>query len=83
MLTRFPLALTHKSKQVIHEKLLNKIRQITYSLDQSKEITKNVFKNIMNSIRLWNRMDTAFMNSGNSETSDLILTDYYSIFRTK
>ena len=83
MLTRFPLALTHKSKQVIHEKLLNKIRQITYSLDQSKEITKNVFKNIMNSIRLRNRMDTAFMNSGNSETSDLILTDYYSIFRTK
>ena len=48
MLTGFPLALTHKSKQVIHEKLLNKIRQITYSLDQSKEITKNVFKNIMN-----------------------------------
>ena len=48
MLTRFPFALTHKSKQVIHEKLLNKIRQITYSLDQSKEITKNVFKNIMN-----------------------------------
>ena len=32
--------------------------------------TKKVYNNIMNSIKLENRMDTIFMSSGNSKTSD-------------
>ena len=34
------------------EKVLNEIRQITYSLYRTKEIAKNVCTNIMNSIKL-------------------------------
>ena len=37
---------------------------------QAKEITKKVNNNIMDSTKLKNRMDTIFMNSENSETSD-------------
>ena len=37
---------------------------------RAKEITKKVYNNIMNSIKLQNRMDTIFMNSENSKTSD-------------
>ena len=35
-----------------------------------KEVTKKVYNNIMNSLKLENRMDTIFMSSGNSKTSD-------------
>ena len=34
------------------ENLLNEIRQIIYSLYRAKEITKKVYNNIMNSIKL-------------------------------
>ena len=34
------------------ENLLNEIRQIIYSLDLAKEITKKVFNDIMNSIKV-------------------------------
>ena len=34
------------------ENLLNKTRQIMYSLYRAKEITKKVYNNIMNSIKL-------------------------------
>ena len=40
------------------EKLLNKIRQIAYFLYGAKEITKKVYNNIMNSMKLNDRMDT-------------------------
>ena len=33
-------------------------------------VYKNVCNNIMNSINLWNRIDTIFMNYENSKTSD-------------
>ena len=33
-------------------------------------VYKNVYNNIMNSINLWNRIDTIFMNYENSKTSD-------------
>ena len=36
----------------IFENLLNEIRQIIYSLYRAKEITKKVYNNIMNSIKL-------------------------------
>ena len=39
-------------------------------LYRAKEITKKVYNNIMNSIKLQNRMDTIFMNSEISKTSD-------------
>ena len=41
-----------------------------YSLNRTKEITKKVYNNIMNSIKLYNRMNTIFINSENSKTSD-------------
>ena len=37
---------------------------------QPEEIAKKVYKNIMNSITLSNRMNTIFMNCENSKTSD-------------
>ena len=48
--------------------LLNKIRQIVYSLYQSKEITKKVYNNIIKLIKVSYKMDTIFMNSENSRT---------------
>ena len=36
----------------------------------SKKNTKKVYNNIMNSLKLLNRMDTIFMNSKNGKTSD-------------
>ena len=35
-----------------------------------KKITAKVYNNTMNSIKLKNKMETRFMNSGNSKTSD-------------
>ena len=52
------------------ENLLNKIRQIIYSLYQANEISKKVWNIIMSSIKLQNRTDNIFMNSDNSKTSD-------------
>ena len=37
---------------------------------RTKEITKKVFTNIMNSIKLLNTMDTIFTNSDHSSTFD-------------
>ena len=48
MLQRFPIALAQVKGGNILENLLNEIRQIIYSLYQSKEITKNVYNNIIN-----------------------------------
>ena len=50
--------------------LLNEIRQIIYSLYQTKGPTKKVYSNVMNWIKLWKRMDTIFMNSKNSKPCD-------------
>ena len=63
-----PLALVKADK--ISENLLNEIRQIIYSLYQAKEITKKVYNNIIHSIKLKYNIDTIFLNSGNSSTSD-------------
>ena len=68
MLQRFPIALVEPGNT--SENLINEIRQIIHSLYWGKEITKKVYNNIMNSIKLWNRMQTVLMNSGNSKTSD-------------
>ena len=75
---RLPIPLEQVKAGDVTENLLNEIRQITYSLYQAKEIAKKVYNNIMNSIKLWNRLDTIFMISENSKT--FVLADYYKVF---
>ena len=50
MLQRLPIALAQAGNN--SEKLLNEIRQIVYSLYQSKEIAKKVYNNIIKSIKV-------------------------------
>ena len=52
MLQRFPIALAQVKAGNTSENLLNEIREIIYSLYREKEVTKNVYNNIMNSIKL-------------------------------
>ena len=52
MLQRLPIALAQVKAGNNWENLLNEIRQIVYSLYQSKEITKKVYNNIIKSIQL-------------------------------
>ena len=53
MLKRLPIALAQiKAGNNSAESLLNEIRQIFYSLYRSKEITKKVYNNIINSIKV-------------------------------
>ena len=70
MLQRIPTALAQLKAGNTSENLLNETRKIIYSLYWEKEITKKVYNNIMNSTKLQNGMDTIFMNSENSKTSD-------------
>ena len=51
MLQRLPIALAQVKAGNNSEYLLNEIRQIVYSLHQSKEITKKVHNNIIKSIQ--------------------------------
>ena len=51
MLKRLPIALAQIKAGNNSESLLNEIRQIVYSLYRSKEITKKVYNNIINSIK--------------------------------
>ena len=51
MLQRLPIALAQVKAVNNSEKLLNEIREIVYSLYQSKEITKKVHNNIIKSIQ--------------------------------
>ena len=50
MLQRLPIALAQIKAGNNSESLLNEIRQIVYSLYQSKQITKKVYNNIIKSI---------------------------------
>ena len=49
MLQRLPMAIPQVKAGDNSESLLNEIRQIVYSLYQSKEITKKVYNNIIKS----------------------------------
>ena len=51
MLQRLPIALAQVKPGNNSESLLNEISQIVYSLYQSKQITKNVYKHIIESIQ--------------------------------
>ena len=66
MLQRLPVTLAQVKAGNTSENLLNKIHQIIYSFYRKKEVTKKVYNNITNSIKLSNRIDTILMNSGNS-----------------
>ena len=50
MLQRLPIALAQVKAGNNSESLSNGIRQIVYSLGQSKQITKKVYNNIIKSI---------------------------------
>ena len=50
MLQRLPMALAQVKAGNNSENLLNEIRQIIYSLYQSKEITKKVYNNLIRSL---------------------------------
>ena len=52
MLQRLPIVLAQVKVGNTSENLLNEIRQIIYSLYRAKEITKKVYNNIMNSIKV-------------------------------
>ena len=55
MLQRIPTALAQLKAGNTSENLLNETRKIIYSLYREKEITKKVYNNIMNSIKLQKR----------------------------
>ena len=85
MLQRLPIALAQVQAANNSEILLNEIRQIVYSLYQSKEISKKLYNNIIKSIQIF-AVDTLFMNSENSKTSEphvliLKLTDKLDLRR--
>ena len=50
MLQRLPIALAQVKAGSTSENLLDEIRQIIYSLYQAKEITKNVYNDVKNSM---------------------------------
>ena len=52
MLQRLPIALAQVKVGNTPEKLLWEIRQIIYYLYQEKEITKSIYNNIINSIKV-------------------------------
>ena len=52
ILKRLPIALAQVKAGNNSESLLNEIRQIVYSLYRSKEITKKVYNNMINSIKV-------------------------------
>ena len=51
MLQRLTIALAHVKAGNNSESLLNEIKQIIYSLYQSKQITKKAYNNIIKSIQ--------------------------------
>ena len=52
MLQRLPRALSQVKLGNTSENVLNEMRQVIYSLYRAKEITKKVYNNIINSIKL-------------------------------
>ena len=52
MLQRLPIVPAQLKTDNNSENLLNEIRQIVYSLYQSKEITKKIYNNIIKSIQV-------------------------------
>ena len=53
MLQRLPMALAQVKAGTPSETLLKEIRKIIYSLYRAKEITRKVYNNIINSIKVY------------------------------
>ena len=52
MLQRLTISLAQVKTGNTSENVLNEIRQIIYSLYRAKEVTKQIYDNIINSIKL-------------------------------
>ena len=65
MIQRLPITLAQVKAGNTSENLLNEIRQIIYSLYGAKKITKEMYNNLMNSIKV--QCICIFMNSKNSK----------------
>ena len=52
MLQRLPIALAQVKVGNTSENLLNKVRQVMCSLYWAKQITKKLYNNIMNSVKV-------------------------------
>ena len=81
MLSRLPISLAHLKAGNNTEKLKNEIRQLLYSLYRSKKLSKQIYKSLIDIIE---NMETIFMNSENSKTSEphrfkLDLTDKFNL----
>ena len=76
MLQRLPISLPQVKTGSTSESLLNQIRRFTRFISSKINYWK-VYNNLMNSIKLKNRMDTIFI------VEHLIIKDYYSIFHIK
>ena len=63
MLQRLSIVLAQIQAENTSQNLLNEFSHIVYSLHWAKKITKKVYRNTMKSIKLYNRIDTIFMNS--------------------
>ena len=69
MLQRLPIALVQvKAGNLTNNKM--KLDKLYILCIEKKKLLKKAHNNIINSIKLKNRMDTIFMNSENSKTSD-------------
>ena len=55
MLQRLPIVLAQVKAGNNSENLLNEIRQIIYSLYQTKKINENVYNNLMKKLQKWTR----------------------------
>ena len=67
MLSRLPISLAQLNAGNNSEKLKNEIRQLLYSLYRSKKLTKKIYKSLTDNI---SNMETSFMNTENSKTSE-------------
>ena len=87
MLQRLPIALAQIKVGNTSENVLKMKSDKLYILFIEKKKSKKVYKNIINSIKLWNKIATLFMNSRNSGTSAphrllLNLTDKINLKRS-
>ena len=62
MIQKLPIALPQAKGSNTSEIWLNEIREIICSLYRGKQITKKAYYKIRNSIKLYNRMNTRFLN---------------------
>ena len=71
MLQRLTIALAQVKASNASEKLLNEIYQIKNSLSREKQVTRNVYNNVMNLTKFYKAdlILSVFMNSKNSKPS--------------